>query len=121
MSLPCCLLMNVSVPKRGTQGAAATDVPGPALGQSSDLHSPEGWTEPWQVTLRAITAHLSIPSEPCSILSFLPQLSSFPFLILESFVSIFGNSYSIEKSMPLLPLGNDVLQFHGCHPFSARL
>lgn len=90
-------------------------------GQSSDLPSPEGWTELWQVTLRAIPAHPSVPSESCSILSFLPQLSSFPFLILEPFVSIFGNSYSTEKSVPPLPLGDDVLQFRACHPFSARL
>lgn len=121
VSLPCCLLMNVLVPERGTQGAAATNVPGPAPGQSSDLHSPDGWTEPQQVTVWAITAQPSVPRESCRVFPFLPQLSSFPFLILESFVSIFGNSCSIEKSMPLLPLGNDVLQLRGCHPFSARL
>lgn len=79
VSLPCCLVMNVSVPERGTQGAAAANVPGPAPGQSFDLHSPDGWTEPQQVTIWAITSHPSIPSESCIVVSFLPQLSSSPF------------------------------------------
>lgn len=46
LSLPCCMLVNASVPEggtsRGSVQAAAADVPEQAPEQSSDLQRPEG-------------------------------------------------------------------------------